>query len=143
MAEASKILTGGCACGAVRYAVTGAPKWAAHCHCGDCRRTTGAAYATYAGFATDQLSWSGDTPRHHHSSPGVTRSFCGKCGTPLAYEGARWPGEIHLHGGTLDDPGAIRPQAHVYVGQKAPWVELADGLPRYRTVASEGGPTPD
>jgi hypothetical protein len=143
MAETSPSLTGGCACRAVRYEVRGQPKWAAHCHCGDCRRTTGAAYATYAGFTTDQISWSGDAPQRHHSSPGVTRSFCGKCGTPLAYEGERWPGEIHLHGGTLDDPGAIKPQAHVYVGQKAPWVHLADGLPRFRTVPSEGGPMPD
>jgi hypothetical protein len=141
--DSPKQLTGGCACGAVRYAVSGEPKWAASCHCRDCRRATGAPYATYAGFATDEVAWSGEAPRLHHSSPGVTRRFCGTCGTPLAYESARWPGEIHLLAANFDDLGVVKPQAHVYVGQKAPWVHLADGLPRYRTVPSEGGPVTD
>jgi hypothetical protein len=141
--DTSTKLTGGCACGAVRYAIRGAPKWTANCHCRDCRRATGAPYATYAGFTADQVTWSGTPSRLHHSSPGVIRRFCGTCGTPLAYEGARWPGEIHLLAATLDDLTVVKPQAHVYVGQKAPWVQLADGLPRYRTVASEDGPMAD
>src|SRR5262249_18704185 len=45
-------MTGGCSCGAVRYSAAGAPKWASHCHCRDCRRAAGAPYVTYAGFAT-------------------------------------------------------------------------------------------
>jgi hypothetical protein len=67
MVESSQPLAGGCGCGAVRYEVRGQPKWAAHCQCRDCRRAIGAAYATYAGFATDQLRWSGDCPQRHHS----------------------------------------------------------------------------
>jgi hypothetical protein len=134
---------GGCACGAVRYAIAGALRWAAHCHCRDCRRIAGAPYVTYAGLLRPQVTWSGTAPSRYHSSPGVTRSFCGACDTPLAYEGERWPDEVHILAATLDDPSAIKPQAHVYVGQKLPWVQLSDGLPRYRTVGSEGPPMND
>ncbi len=143
MADRRDTRRGGCACGAVRYAAAGAPRWAAHCHCRDCRRVAGAPYVTYIGLLKPQVTWSGAAPLRYHSSPGVARSFCGRCGTPLAYEGTRWPDEIHLHAATLDDPGAIEPQAHVYVGQKLPWVQLSDGLPRYRTVSSEGPPMAD
>jgi len=136
-------MNGHCSCGAVRYSIAGAPKWAAHCHCSDCRRATGAPYVTYAGFATDQLTWSGESAQRYNSSPGVVRRYCGKCGTPLSYEGARWPGEVHILAGTLDDPGAVAPKVHVYVGEKLPWVTLADGLPRYLTVASQGQPLAD
>ena len=137
------IAEGGCACGAIRYAIAGAPRWAAHCHCRDCRRVVGAAYVTYVGLLRSQVTWTGAAPAAYRSSPGVVRSFCGACGTPLAYEGARWPDEVHILAATLDDAGAVQPQAHVYVGQKLPWVQLSDGLPRYRTVASEGPPMTD
>lgn len=135
--------SGRCSCGAVRFEIAGPPKWVAHCHCGDCRRVTGAPYVTYVGLLRDQVAWSGTTPHRYNSSPGVTRSCCGSCGTPLSYEGVRWPGEIHILAGALDDPAALKPQAHVYVGQKLPWVQLSDGLPRFRTVASEGPPLTD
>ena len=49
-------MEGGCGCGAVRYSVTGPPKWASHCHCRDCRRTAGAAYVTYIGLDTAQVT---------------------------------------------------------------------------------------
>ena len=134
---------GGCSCGAVRYRFAGAPKWTSHCHCSDCRRTAGAPFVTYIGLQAPQVTWRGDAPVRYHSSPGVTRSFCGTCGTPLTYEGERWPGEVHIFAATLDDPGVISPQAHVYVGQKLPWVHLSDGLPRFHTLPREGPPLAD
>lgn len=136
-------LTGRCSCGEVRFEIKGAPKWVAHCHCTDCRRVTGAPYVTYVGLLRDQVAWSAGTPQRYSSSPGVVRGYCGRCGTPLSYEGARWPDEIHMLVGTLDNPAAVTPQAHVYVGQKLPWVKLSDGLPRFRTVSREGPPLAD
>jgi len=70
--------------------------------------------------------------------PGAVRWFCGGCGTKLTYEGARWPGEVHVLVGTMDDPAAVTPAAHVYVAHQMPWLHLADGLPRFSTVPSEG-----
>jgi hypothetical protein len=66
-----------------------------------------------------------------NSSPGVERSFCGRCGTSLTYVAEdRWPGEISVLAPTLDDPGIAAPTAHVYVEHQLAWVKLADGLPR-------------
>jgi hypothetical protein len=140
MDEDVPLHSGGCACGAIRYRATGEPKWAAHCHCRDCRKITGTALTTYAGFAVERFAFAAGTPQAYHSSPGVTRRFCGRCGTPLTFEGARWPGEVHVLVGTLDDPGAMAPAAHVYVAHQMPWLRLADGLPRFNTVPGEGGP---
>jgi hypothetical protein len=100
MTEATSEHTGRCLCGAVRYRAVGAPEWIANCHCASCRRATGAAMASYAGFATERFAYTAGAPVRFSSSPGVTRSFCGRCGTPLTYEGDRWPGEIHVLIGT-------------------------------------------
>jgi hypothetical protein len=139
--SAVKILEGGCLCGAVRYRVEGAPIWSAHCHCKDCRHASGAPFATYAGFAPGKLRWTKGKPKTFNSSPGVARSFCATCGSPLAYVGERWPDEIHIHVGTLDRPEAIQPQAHVYTVHQIPWLKLADGLPKIPMPSNEAKKT--
>ena len=121
---------GRCLCGAVRFRAEGAPKWVAHCHCESCRRQTGAAFATYAGYPTAAVTWTQGRPAAYASSPGVTRHFCATCGTPLAYVGSRWPGEIHLFVPTFDAPAEFVPQAHVNTDEQLPWIHLADGLKR-------------
>jgi hypothetical protein len=124
---------GGCLCGAIRFQADGAPTWVAHCHCGTCRRATGAPVTTYAGFPRDRVRFVKGTPRTFASSPGVTRSFCGGCGTPLAYASERWPDEIHLFVVSFDDATALRPQAHVNMAEQMPWLTIHDDLPRYAT----------
>ena len=117
--------TGRCLCGAVRYRALGAPKWIANCHCASCRRATGAPMATFAGFPAERFSYLAGAPVGFHSSPGVTRSFCGQCGTPLTYEGARWPGEVHVLVGTLDRPEDFAPTHDAFVEEQLPWLHLA------------------
>lgn len=142
MTEAKTSLPGGCLCGAIRFVATGAPLWAAHCHCQSCRRSTGAPFATFVGFAPDRVAFTAATPATYASSPGVRRSFCGECGTPIAYEAERYPGEIHLYVCTLDDPAALTPAGHVHVGEQLPWLHLNDGLSRFHTTARDGEPIP-
>ena len=122
--------SGGCLCGAVRYAVRGKPLWIAHCHCESCRRATSAAFATYAGFRKERFTLTSGRPAHFRSSPGVNRGFCRRCGSPLTYEGARWPSQIHVLVASLDDPAAFRPTLHVNSAERLPWVHLSDGLRR-------------
>jgi hypothetical protein len=55
----------------------------------------------------------------------VIRSFCGRCGTPLTYEGDRWPGEVHLLVGTLDHPERVTPRGHAFAEERLPWLHLA------------------
>lgn len=133
-------LAGGCSCGAVRYLGRGEPLWIAHCHCRDCQKNTGAALATYVGFARGQFAFAAVAPKVYRSSPGVERKFCGRCGTPVTYESTRWPTEVHVLACTLDEPGRVAPQAHVYVKEQQPWLRLSDGLPRYRTTSRDSPP---
>ncbi len=122
---------GGCLCGAVRYRCTGAPLWVAHCHCESCRRATGGAVVTWAGFARDRVTFTAGWPQRFASSPGVTRSFCSHCGTPLTYEAERCADEVHFAIGTFDRPEALPPTSHVFDAERISWLHLADDLPRY------------
>lgn len=129
--------SGGCLCGAVRYVARGAPLWSAHCHCESCRRATGSAMATYVGYRRNRVTQLGAAPASFASSPGVVRRFCGTCGTPISYEGERWPEEVHLFLCTFDDPESVQPQGHVYTAEQLSWLELADGLPRHAGTSSK------
>lgn len=122
---ADEVHAGGCLCGGVRYAAAGKPKWVAYCHCQSCRRATGAPVTAYAGFRSDAVAWTTGGPTRFTSSPGVTRTFCGRCGTPLTYQGERWPGEIHIHLGTLDEPDRLPPNGQGFEAERLPWVRLA------------------
>ena len=128
-------LRGHCLCRSVQYSVEGQPLWCAHCHCADCRRHTGSAVATFFGVAKDRFNLNAGAFGRIESSPGVYRSFCAKCGTPMAYERDESPGEIHLYLGTLEHPEAICPTLEVFCRERLPWLKLTvngpsfDGLP--------------
>ncbi len=128
--------TGGCLCGAVRYAVTGTPISVLYCHCESCRRHAGAPVVALAGYARDRMRYTRGAPRIFASSPGVGRAFCGDCGTPLTWEGDG--GEavgpmVEVLVGTLDRPGDFAPACHIHHAERLSWFEAHDNLPRYRT----------
>lgn len=133
---------GGCLCGDVRFEATGVPRAVFHCHCFSCRRQTGAALASFAVYPTapDSFRWTAATPAAHQSSPGVTRRFCPRCGTPISYQAEKYPGEIHLNLGTLDEPEQFEPTAHYHVAEKISWLETADQHPRYPHDSQTGLP---
>ncbi len=118
--------TGGCMCGAVRFSARGDPKWTAYCHCASCRKHTGAPVAAYAGYTTDKVTFTTGGPAFYASSPGVRRGFCAVCGATLTYQGDRWPGEIHLHVGSFDDPAAFPPRGQAFPQERLPWLHLAE-----------------
>jgi len=128
---------GRCLCGAVRFTADAAPKWIAHCHCESCRRSTGAPMTTYVGFHSESFAFTEGQPAVHQSSPGVFRSFCGRCGSPLTYHADRWPGEVHVHISSLDQPERFEPRFHVYYEESLPWLHLDDGLKRHATSAGQ------
>jgi len=123
--------TGRCLCGAIRYEFRGAPEWVVHCHCDSCRRQVSSPLATFVGVLKDNFRFTAGMPKGYTSSPGVSRSFCPDCGSPIAYEAVRLPDEIHLFHGTLDDPAALAPTAHVHAEEQVAWFEVHDDLPRY------------
>jgi hypothetical protein len=119
-----EVRRGKCLCGAVRIETRGTPRFISNCHCESCRRASSAPSVTWAGFRSDQVTVSGETLADHASSPGVVRSFCGRCGSPVAFRGARWPGEVHLPVCAFDDAAGMPPEDDHFETEKLPWAAL-------------------
>jgi hypothetical protein len=131
-------MAGGCMCGAVRYETTGDSFGVAHCHCHSCRKHNGGPVVTLAGYNNDQVAFSGDARKTYESSPGVGRAFCGKCGTPLTWEGESDGAYIfEFHISTFDNPDALVPTGHSFDVERIAWFDIADNLPRYEGFAGD------
>ncbi|HEY9235058.1 MULTISPECIES: GFA family protein [Phenylobacterium] len=121
--------TGGCLCGEVRYEAEGEPINVRVCHCRLCQRAIGAAFNARALFSIDKVRLSGAVASAH-SSPGVKRGFCAKCGTTL-YSMREDKGVMGLTFGSLDEPDRLAPTEHIWTSSKQAWLELDDGLPQH------------
>lgn len=126
---------GKCLCGGVKIEAYGDPLWVGHCHCPSCQKATSAAFASYAGFKKENVRITGETLKTYRSSPGVTRSFCEKCGSAIYFEGEAWPDETHLHFALMEDAADFKPQGHTYVRTRLPWLHMQDGLPEQDTFS--------
>ena len=126
---ADKALSGHCYCGAVKFEILGDSDWVGHCHCESCRRHSGSAMTTFAGFKQDQVIYTGAMPNRYSPGNGVTRSFCGQCGSPIAYENADTPDDIHLQLGLFDDLESLVPQDHSFLEEKVSWLRADEHLP--------------
>jgi len=132
---AAEATTGGCLCGAVRYAVRGRLRDVVNCHCSRCRRTHGhvgayteAAWADLDLVEQGGLAWYVADERE--------RGFCGDCGASLFWR--RVGGErVSIAAGTLDGPTGLRTAAHIFVDSKGDYYDIADDLPRFG--GSSGG----
>ncbi len=130
MAGETKTHEGGCMCGSVRYRLQGPFTYSAHCHCRSCQRAAGAGYVTYSAVAPENFKIIEGEMTTYHSSPGVNRGFCNKCGTSLSYSGEDWT-DYAIMTATLDDPGAAVPTTNAYTKDKQPWVTLDETLKNY------------
>lgn len=124
-------IRGRCLCESVAFALEGEPNWTLYCHCEDCRRAVSSPVAVWISVPRKNFRFTAGQPAYFASSPGVKRGFCGKCGSPLSYENEKLPDEIHILAGALEDPGGVKPSAHIVVAQQLPWFDCADALPRY------------
>jgi len=122
--------TGGCLCGAIRYEVKGDALRIANCHCDDCRRATGASFATNVFVNEADLTVLQGTPKSfaHQGGSGatMTKLFCGNCGAQLFGKGSGSPGVMHVKVGSIDDAGFVRPAIDVFVSKKLPFTRLSD-----------------
>lgn len=130
-------MLGGCLCGAVRYESTGQPAFALLCHCRDCQRQTGSAFAAGLRVPASGFRITQGTPKRYvksaDSGHAVTRAFCGDCGSTLYVQVATRPDLVGLRVGTLDDPSGFRPEANIFVKSAQPWAAMDPALPRYQT----------
>ncbi len=130
--ELMRTLTGQCLCEAIQYRITGDLGPIFNCHCSKCRRWHGAAFRTRASIQRSQFAWvTGEEHlTEYKSSPTTTKLFCKICGSNLISTYDHYPDVIGLPlGGLEQDPGR-RPEAHIFVGSKAPWYDIVDQLPQ-------------
>ena len=137
MQGAAMELTGGCLCGGVRFRITAEPLVVYYCHCTMCRKLSGCPFSVGAAFPMESFVLTGDEPRTYESSPVLVRLTCGKCGSLLGSRQKDNPKLISVRVGCLDDPGAVRPNVHVFTSTQVRWCEIADNLPRYAKSGPE------
>jgi hypothetical protein len=108
MSEQRKpVLTGGCQCGAVRYALFAAPERAGICHCRMCQKAVGGPFSAWANVSMENFAWTRGAPGTFRSSSAAERGFCPRCGTPLYFAYVKRPGSISVSIGSLDTPEAV------------------------------------
>jgi len=124
------LICGGCLCGLVRYEATGHPYNITHCHCSDCRRSSGAPFVTWASFHRSGFRFTTGLPRELRWAERL-RSFCPDCGTPLTFMSGPDADEIDVTVCSFDQPATVTPADHTWVDDRLPWIRLADDLPTY------------
>ena len=123
-------LNGSCLCGEVRYTVADEFKYALICHCSQCRRATGSAFKPFGGIERAKLEVTGGTIRIFGDVM-THDAHCEVCGS-LLYSIVQQATMAHVTYGTLVDPPTLQPQAHIFVGSKAPWDRILDELPQHQ-----------
>jgi hypothetical protein len=128
-------MEGGCSCGAIRYRLTSGPMIVHCCHCLHCQRQTGSAFVINLVIEADRVELLAgkpvpvDVPRDPEN--GMQTIFrCPDCRVAV-YSTYTSPAALFVRGGTLDVPGAVEPDVHIYTRSKLPWVDLPDGVPAY------------
>jgi hypothetical protein len=145
MSEARKpVHTGGCQCGAVRYALYAEPTNPHVCHCRMCQKAFGSYFAPFAGVPLGDFAWVTGTPGVFRSSEVAERGFCRDCGTPLSFRFVD-KDRISVSLGSLDDPSRVVPAKQYGVESRLPFVATLANLPDTTTeddVAAQGRSLP-
>ena len=127
-------LTGGCFCGAIRYALSGELRNLCLCHCESCRRASGAPFVAWGSVDPDRFRLLGGELALFESSPGVERGHCGTCGTTITYRTAKRSHDLDIALATLDDPEALQPRFEIFTKERLHWVPANDELKQFATV---------
>lgn len=126
--------TGGCACGAVRYECTAEPLGSINCHCRDCQRASGTAYASILRMPAASFRVIKGESKFYttkgDSGGTVSRGFCAECGSPLFSRLSAIPDIIGARAGSLDDPSWHRPTMDIFTKSAQPWDYMNPELPK-------------
>ncbi|MBO0711984.1 MAG: GFA family protein [Acetobacteraceae bacterium] len=129
------IVEGGCGCGQARYRLQSAPIFVNCCHCRDCQRQTGSGFVINAVIEADRVMLLGGETRSCRMPTASGRAHdihrCTACGTALWSEYGGNPTIRFVRVGTLDEPAALRPGAHIFTRSKLPWVTLPEDVPAF------------
>jgi hypothetical protein len=134
-------IAGGCLCGKVRYSANVEPAFIGVCHCRDCQKFTGTAFATVVAVPKDSLSIQGKLTTY--GKPGDTgqtleRRFCPECGSGIVDEAAVMPGVVMINVGTLDDSSWVKPAMQIYCDSAQSWVQLGGEMQSFPKMPMPG-----
>jgi hypothetical protein len=125
-------MSGGCACGRIRYSASVAPDEAYLCHCRMCQRATGSVSIAFVNARLDGLEWDHE-PDWYDSSPIARRPYCRECGTSLGFAFKEGSDKMDLTVASFDDPSSFRPRHHFGAESiHRAWLNT-EGLPEIRT----------
>lgn len=129
---------GGCLCGAIAYEVSSDPINMWNCHCDDCRRATGASFATNVFVKLEDLTITKGTPStyEHPADSGniMTKEFCSNCGSQLFNSSSARPAIKVVRVGSIDDASFAKPWANCYSSRALPGTHLADELDTFEVM---------
>ncbi len=125
---------GSCLCGAIEYEIAGELGPIVACHCSRCRKASGSAFNAMSPVAAANLRIvkGQEYVRDYRNAAGVSRLFCCTCGSQLFGKRDSMPETVRVRIGTLDTPVNSKISAHVFVGSKAGWDEILDGMPQHQ-----------
>ena len=127
------VATGGCQCGAVRYALYVEPQASHVCHCRMCQRATGGVFAALTGAPKSEFAWTKGEPAVFASSNLAKRAYCRDCGTPLSFSYDMPEARFYVTIGSLDDPEQAPIEKQFGVESRVSWVKFCEDVPAEKT----------
>jgi hypothetical protein len=128
----SEQMTGGCACGRIRYSVEVHDDDAYLCHCRMCQRATGSVSIAFKNVKQADVKWERE-PDWYESSPIAARPYCRECGTSFGFKFKDGSENMDLTVGSFDDPSRFQPRHHFGAeSMHRQWLNT-EGLPEKRT----------
>lgn len=137
MKNREPVMTGGCQCGAVRFASYSNPGRISVCHCRMCQKAVAGPFAAFVEIPHGDFAWTRGTPGTFRSSSLAERDFCVTCGTPLSYRKLNGSA-IELLTGAFDRPDRVIPTYQIGIESKLAWVGHLHNLPGKTTTESAG-----
>jgi hypothetical protein len=136
-----RIETGACFCGAIAAEMRGEPFWICCDHDDDCRRAIGSPLTIWVGYHPEQFRLLKGSLASFSKTPGITRTFCARCGTSIGYSDEGLEGELYLTIGFFDHPERFPPSAHAYWRTRLPYLKFRDRLPKIDAYSRERLPS--
>ncbi len=129
------MLKGSCLCGKVQYQYDGDISEIAMCHCSQCRKAQGGAFATNSPVDTNKLTFIGEEYiKEFQTNEVKVRAFCLNCGSPLYSARSDMPDKRRLRMGTIETSFSCENKYHIYSDSKAPWHEITDDYPQHKEM---------
>jgi len=140
----SKPYTGGCACGAIRYEISGEPLVSVDCQCRDCSRESGTGHASHLVFLRANTNLSGHASLWDMTADSgnkKTRAFCPTCGSPVYMTFAANPDIVTVRAASLDEPQRYSPQMVTYRKSGFAWDQINSALPAFEKMPPSASST--